>query len=238
MKLPSERTLRDYTHFFQSKTGFQPEVEAMLKRELKLETADPSDLRRYVVLLTDEIKIKESLVYEKHSCRVIGFTELDDVDDYVKRLEQFNAGNECPPRAIATHVLTVMVRGIFTSCCFPLAHFPTSSLSGDQLALVLWKAVERLERIKLKVVGVTADGAGPNRKFFHLHSAVGEKCTYKTKNHYTQEDRPIYFFCDVPHLMKTTRNCWSHSSDDGSRRMWVSEVANDHIIYNWIWHSN
>lgn len=36
MKLPSERTLRDYTNFFQSKVGFQAEVDKMLIEEAKL----------------------------------------------------------------------------------------------------------------------------------------------------------------------------------------------------------
>ena len=34
VKLPSERTLRDYTHFFKSKPGFQVEVEQILMKEL------------------------------------------------------------------------------------------------------------------------------------------------------------------------------------------------------------
>ncbi len=29
IKLPSERTLRDYTNYFKSKEGFQPEVDLM-----------------------------------------------------------------------------------------------------------------------------------------------------------------------------------------------------------------
>ena len=38
-----------------------------------------------------------------------------------------------------------------------------------------------------------------------------------------QEERWLYFFCDVPHLIKTTRNCWSHSFGHGqTRQLWVS----------------
>ena len=92
VKLPSERTLRDYTHFFKSTTGFQSEVDAMLKRELKVEDMDGEDPKKYVVLLLDEMKVKESLVYDKHSAEIVGFVELDDIDDHVKRLEQLLAG--------------------------------------------------------------------------------------------------------------------------------------------------
>ena len=224
MKLPSERTLRDYTHFFKSTTGFQGDVDAMLKRELRLEELDSSDANRYVILLIDEIKIKESLVYDKFSSQVIGFVELDNIDEHVERIQQLYSGQSANlPKTVATHVQAIMVRGLFTSCKFPLAHFPTSSITGDQLFTIVWEAVERLERIGLKVLAITADGAGPNRKFFHLHfNSTKKQVCYKTTNPYTKESRPIYFFCDVPHLMKTTRNCWSHSGTNGTRSMWVS----------------
>ena len=48
------------------------------------------------------------------------------------------------------------------------------------------------------------------------------KCATKKKNPYTSEDRSIIFMSDPPHLMKMTRNCWSHSHGHGNTRdMWV-----------------
>ena len=35
-------------------------------------------------------------------------------------------------------------------------------------------------------------------------------CT-KLDIHFVKTNIIIYFICDVPHLMKTTRNCWSNS---------------------------
>ena len=74
IKLPSERTLRDYTHFFKSKQGFQSEVDTMLKEEVQLNGSIPH-WKKYIVMLLDEMKIKESLVYDKHSGEVIGFVQ-------------------------------------------------------------------------------------------------------------------------------------------------------------------
>ena len=37
LTLPSERTLRDYTHFVQACTGFSDEVYAQLQREAKVD---------------------------------------------------------------------------------------------------------------------------------------------------------------------------------------------------------
>ena len=35
------------------------------------------------------------------------------------------------------------------------------------------------------------------------------------------ENRPLFFISDPPYLLKTTRNCWSHSGDFGTRRLSV-----------------
>ena len=79
IKLPSERTLRDYTSYFKSKPGFQPEVDCMLVEEASLHGS--SKWNSYVVILLDEMKIMENLVYDKHMAQVIGFTELGALND-------------------------------------------------------------------------------------------------------------------------------------------------------------
>ena len=186
----------------------------MLRKEVEDES-----WKNYVVLLIDELKVKESLVFDKHDCEIIGFVELDDINYKMSQLEKQSASNH---PEVATHLLTFMVRGLLTSVKFPYAHFPTDSLTGDQLFPIVWEAIERLERIGFKVIAVTADGASPNRKFFHMHcSGKTTDLCYKSANPYTAEDRNVYFFSDVPHLIKTTRNCWSHSSKNGTRHLKV-----------------
>ena len=134
LTLPCERTLRDYTHLFKADTGFQSCVDEMLTKEVKS--------GEYVVLLLDELKVKESLVYDKYDCKVIGFVELDDINHEMSKLES-NTGTKLPP--VATHLLAIMVRGIFSSLKFPYAHFPTDSLTGDQIFTVAWEAIERFD---------------------------------------------------------------------------------------------
>lgn len=195
----------------------------MLKDEAMLnESTD--NWKRFIVLLLDEMKVKESLVYDKHNAQVVGFAELGTVDDQLNQLEKSDTTQEKP---VATHILAIMIRGIFTSLRFPYAHFPTKSLTGNQLFSIVWEAIERLERDGFKVMAITADGASPNRKFFRLHSmtSTATDICYKTPNPYASEDRSIYFFSDVPHLMKTTRNCWSHSSSNGTRNLWVRDCG-------------
>lgn len=52
--LPSERTLRSYTHWIKAGTGFQPAVDDQLLKEMNI--SEEKD--RYVVLCWDEVKIK------------------------------------------------------------------------------------------------------------------------------------------------------------------------------------
>ena len=120
---------------------------------------------------------------------------------------------ECEHRAIATHVLVVMVRGIFCKLEFPYAHFGTDGITADTSYPIVWEAVRLLEIDGLKVICVTADGDSSNKKFFkmHNHLELGLPVPYKAKNVYATDGRWLYFIADPQHLMKTVRNCWSHS---------------------------
>ena len=59
------------------------------------------------------------------------------------------------PQSLAKTMLVLMVRGLNTGLQFPYAQPPCSSLTGDQLFHVFWKAVGSLERIEFKVLGLT-----------------------------------------------------------------------------------
>ena len=74
LHLPSERTLQDYTNYVRSRTGFQPEINEQLQN---IESLPPS--KHYVALRIDEMKVKEDLIYDKHTGQVIGFVSVSDV---------------------------------------------------------------------------------------------------------------------------------------------------------------
>ena len=73
----------------------------------------------------------------------------------------------------------------------------------------------------VQVILIVCDGAKANRKFMKSlgrQSEVKHGVVYKTVNRYCQE-RYIYLMSDVPHLIKTTRNCWYSSKSGGTRYM-------------------
>ena len=75
ISLPSQRTLRDYSNAVKAGAGFSAEVDQQLIEASRLCTS-PS-YHCYVALLIDEIK--EDLVYNKHSGKLIGFVDVGDI---------------------------------------------------------------------------------------------------------------------------------------------------------------
>lgn len=222
--LPSERTLRSYTHWIKAGVGFQQAVDDQLLKEMNIN----EEKDRYVVLCWDEVKVREGLIFDKHACELIGFMDLGDINNDLNRLEE-----ECQSApvgsAIATHMLLFMVRGMFNKVKFPYAHFATKTITADTLFPLVWEAVEHLEICGLNVIAFTSDGASSNRKFYKMHGSSKE-LVYKTKNPY-REGQYIFFFSDVPHLIKTTRNCWSNSfCHKETRALWVGTTLD--VSYN------
>lgn len=223
--LPSERTLRDYSNYIQTRSGFQNEVVEQLRGEAKIETL--SGPQKHVSVLLDEMTVKESLVYNKFNGKIVGFTDLGNVTNELVEAELKKKCDDSMHPPIANHILALMVRGIFIHLRFPFAHFPTRNLNASQLFPIVWEGIELLEGAGFKVISITADGASPNKKFFKLHGKVSKsKYAYKTNNPFTTEDRSIFFISDVPHLVKTTRNCFSHSFGHGrTRELWVCVIS-------------
>ena len=86
ISLPSQRTLRDYSNAVKAGAGFSAEVDQQLIEASRLLTS-PSYCC-YVALLIDEMHIKEDLVYNKHSGKLIGFVDLADINNHLARFEQ------------------------------------------------------------------------------------------------------------------------------------------------------
>ena len=211
--LPSERVLRDYKNYFKPGAGITMENID----ELKEKTSEFSGIQKYVAVIMDEMKIQENLVFDKTSGELIGFIDLGDP------LTTFANVDEDTP--VASHALAFLVRGLCTNLKHVVAYYFTGNVTSFQLMPLFWKVVAVLETtVKLWVLAAVNDGASPNRKFFALHSKLGGKLpdglVYKTPNLFCL-GRVIFFFADVPHLMKTARNCLYNSGyGSQSRCMW------------------
>lgn len=149
LTLPSQRTLRDYTHYIKASTGFSAEVDKMLISTAKLDTCPPRN--KCVLLLLDEMYIRQDLVFDKHSGEMIGFCNLGDINNHLLAFEQSLSKNDVSLPKLAKTIMMLMVRGLFSNLQFPYVQFPCADISGDLLYEPFWEAVCRLELCGFKV---------------------------------------------------------------------------------------
>ena len=50
--------------------------------------------QRYVILLLDEMHIREDVVYNKHDGSVVGFFDLGDINNHLQRFEHLISGKQ------------------------------------------------------------------------------------------------------------------------------------------------
>ena len=98
--LPSLRTLRDYKNYIRATRGFNPDIV----NELAKKTSTFSEIERYVIILFDEMKIQENLVWDKHSGEMIEFVDLGDINVNFATLKN--------TQTLATHVLVFLVKNV------------------------------------------------------------------------------------------------------------------------------
>ena len=76
------------------------------------------------------MKIREDLVFNKSTGEIVGFVNYGrNFDDRFGELrEQSKKQIELTEKSVATHMLALMVRGIFFKIDIPIAQFPTTGL--------------------------------------------------------------------------------------------------------------
>ena len=169
-------------------------------------------------------------MYNKTSGALTGFVELGDIDSHLNEYER-SIYEPKKQKSLAKTIVVFMVRGVVTSLIFPYTIFPVSSLKGYNLFPLVWEVIGRLTRHDFRVWAIICDGASNNRKMFRMHSSTGDENIFKTTNVYSEDQYPIYFICDPPHLLKTIRNCFASST----RNLWVSSFCvsiYDHLLYS------
>ena len=119
VKLPSQRTLRDYTHVIKKATGFSLELDAQLMKAADIECLEM--WQKCVMLILDEMKIREDLVYDKCTDELIGFTDLGDINNHLLQFEKSLQDQQTPTLAAKHacihgwwpfHFATVPIRSI------------------------------------------------------------------------------------------------------------------------------
>ena len=74
--LPSRRRLRDYKNYIRPQQGFNAKVIS----KLSCGANNFTNQEKYVVILMDEMKIQEDLVWDKHTGDLIGYVDLGNTE--------------------------------------------------------------------------------------------------------------------------------------------------------------
>lgn len=219
LKLPSYTTLFRQSSHDSRVLGFSDAVLNRMKEDIQPETLTPE--HQYFNLLLDEMKTKEELVYKKDTGDLVGYTHLNDARNKI-----YSLSNQChKDKKVANHVLMLMLRGATTHVKYPFAHFATNSLTADDLNSIVWEAIEKLESLGFKILTIIGDGAAINRKFFSMNTT--ENSPHSCINPYSlDEERPLYFIIDPPHLLKTVRNCLFSSEETCKVRLMYKNKQN------------
>ena len=212
LRLPSQSTLRDYTHYLPAKIGFSAEIDQHLVDIALLS----NHLNKYVILVMDEVHIKHDIIYDKHEGCLVGFINLGSTNNQLIEFENALCTEKTEP-TVASTMLVFMVRGLLSKLNYPYVQFACGDLSGSQMFDPMWEAVSRLERLGFCVLGLTCDGASPNRRLWKLHTDKDE-LVYKIPNCFAEDERDFYFISDPPHLLKTITNSFYNTK----RKLWVS----------------
>lgn len=154
IKLPSQRTLRDYTHHLKPVPGYSAGVDAQLHSAAKLDKCEERE--KCVLLLLDEMYVKQDLVYSKTTGELVGFVNLGDINMHLLAFERAlssssDGESSNDHETLARTVMSLMVRGLFSRLEFPYVNFPCNNLTGELIYAPFWEAVHRLERLGFKV---------------------------------------------------------------------------------------
>ena len=134
-KLPSQRTLRDYTHYIEAKCGFSVQVDCMLQKTAKNHSCPERD--KCVILLVEEMYIKEDLVYNKHSGEMVGFTNLGSINDHLADFERSLTRGHESNLSLAKTMVCLWCEACSLACSFLMFILPAQA-SVETRCMILY----------------------------------------------------------------------------------------------------
>ena len=80
--MPHVNTLKKFTNFTTPSAGFNPDITARLIEDSNIEHLQ--EFEKNVSLIFEEMKFKSDLVYSKETGKMVGFTEMGDVNEEIR----------------------------------------------------------------------------------------------------------------------------------------------------------
>jgi hypothetical protein len=192
--LPSYRSLCQHVEELRMAPGIQEDLFQLL--QIKTEKLSPED--RDCCLLLDEVQLKPRIEYDNSLKTLIGYIspEFETV---------FNKSNN----NVAEKALVFMIKGIHSSYKQPLAWFLTGkSMNCKKLWQVTNTVIKQLYKCNMLVRVVTSDMGTTNVGMWKEAGLnVNDDIKLCSIPHVCNSAISLYFMADVPHLIKSVRNC-------------------------------
>lgn len=191
--LPCTRTIRGYLSLIDSKCGFDEKFFQLLKNKMQ----HKKPIQRHGLLVLDEINLRRSVTVSSKNLCYSGLMDFGDDGPKTSDIDDQ-----------ATHGLVFLFQPLADTFTQPIAVFASKGpTKGEELAKLAVKAIALLEISGVFIHGIISDGAHTNAK---MGSILGvERSINNTKTWFTHplnNERKIFIFSDVPHIIKNIRN--------------------------------
>ncbi|XP_029347311.1 uncharacterized protein LOC115034437 [Acyrthosiphon pisum] len=193
LPFPCVNTIRKHLLAMKIGCGFDINFFKLFKKKFSGKT----EYQKKGIIVLDEIFLRTSIAVNSRTLTYSGLEDFgDDEDIKTKSTDK------------ADHGLVLMWQSLAENFTQPIAVFASKGpVKGIDLAKLVIKAILLLEDAGGHVVGLTSDGASTNRSMWKELGICPDIEGFKNffENPY-DNDRKVFVFSDVPHLMKTIRN--------------------------------
>lgn len=191
LPLPSPSTIRRLLSSSECKFGFND----LALEQIGLALKGLIMSKRLCTLMWDEIKITKDMRFDTKTLKWKG------IQDYAGQTTIM------VPNGLADHVLVFVCRPLHAGWIQPFAWFGTKGgAPGAILLQLLPKAISTLWNHGAVVSACVSDGYSTNKAVLKQLDIFGTEDSKCYIEHPMEKRRKIYFFLDVPHLLKCTRN--------------------------------
>ena len=189
--LPSIATLKRVMRRVKVYPGFN---DAILEA-LRMKTQSLPASSKIVVLVIDEMAIKEGLSYDQGRDVIEGFAEG------LERTHQ-----------LANHAIAFMVRGVIEKWKQCFGYFLScGAMPGGEIKELVFQAIRKLRSIGLTVLALISDQGTNNQNLFETNLKMTRE-----KPYFFLDDSKVFLLYDPPHLLKSVRNNfkkWGYTMD-------------------------
>lgn len=178
-QLPSTSTLYRITRNWDISPGVNNLIFCIL--ETKIQTMDERE--RNCIICMDEMSIKKFLFYNRRTDHIVGFHKT-----------------VIEKKVPAKSVFVIMARGLFSNWKQPLVYYFVDTICAEDIIRILHEVVSRLTAMRMTVHAVVSDQGANFVRFTRINSITPDHPFFFV------EHTKLFYFFDIPHVLKSTRN--------------------------------